>query len=278
MLLKYTTNDDDFKFLFYYYNRNIKFQKDSHLSFDNIFEFDLVVEKLFELANEEFTAKKLAEFKKIRKSPIISKNVTEITLLSLLNYINVIKQTLISGTLKNKEYIDNFTVILKESLDFDPEFYFLDIKAGFIESIEDAEGMDKLYCEKVKAIKDYFICSGLRGRYPKEDMINKTFLFLLNIKKVKFRTLESEGMICCTGNEKVEPLKVNAPQGSKLQLDSFPSLFDDLEYGKVDLSKNSYKSIFERFKIIDHHLTFKGLKVICNGEYVITSAKDGDVK
>lgn len=280
MLLNYTSADDDLKFLFYYFDRSTEFKKGSSLSYGTHAEIDSLLEQLFILAKEEATHKKIAEFKRTRKAPIAMKvdQNTAVSVLSLCNYINIVKASIITGSLKHREYMENFTRLLDPACNFDPEFFLLDIRAGFIESIEEAEGMDKLYCEKVRSNKDYFICSGLRGVCSKEELLENTFLFLLNIKKAKFKTLESEGMICCTEGEKVEPLKITKKEGTKVQMGNCIDLFEDVEYGKIDFTKLTYKTIFSKFRIIDHCLTFKGAKVVCDGEFITTETENGEVR
>lgn len=280
MILNYTPSDDDFLFLFHRFNPNIQFIKSQQLSLVTetetcLNEVDLIIEALFELAKEEFTTKKLAEFKKYRKAPV--NNLTDkITVVSLLNYINLVKEAIITGSLKNKDYIFSFTELVKPR--FDPEFNLFEVRLGLIKNIYEAPEMDKLFCEEVIANKEYFICSGLRQVYKKEDLAEKKFLFLLNIKKVKFKSLESHGMICCAG-EKAEAIEIKEGEvGGRIYLESHLPIFEDLEYGKVDFTKSSYKNGFGHFKVINHYLTYKGIKVLYDGKYVMTECAEGEVK
>lgn len=302
-ILKFTKEDEDIKFLLYCVDQTATMELSTELSLNSkanlkehpensnilsentspennlhFFEgLDPVVERLFGLFGEEFNSKKLVEFKKLRKTPILSKN--EFSLLNTLSYINVLRETLISGSMKHKESIDKYTKVLSEKgIKFDPDFLILEIRAGLIKEIDNAEGLDKLYCEKVLTNKEYFICSGLRQHYEKEELLGNTFLFLLNIKKVKFRTLESEGMICCTEGEGVEALKTGALPGTRIELENQLTLFSDLIYGKVDISKNSFKLILSDFKVADHYLTFRGSKVLVGGKHVVCKTLNGPVR
>lgn len=249
MILSYTRDDDDLKFMFYYYDRKTQFIKGDKLSYNGKDSLDSVIEQIFCLACEEFDKKKLAEFKRVRKDPSPTRTVSkvspsnEISVLDLLNYINIVRVTLTTGSLRHREYIAEFTKKLDDSIKFDPEFFLLDIRAGLITSIEDVEGTDKLYCESVRAGREYFVCSGLRTVYAKEELLGNTYLFLLNIKRVRFRNLESEGMICCTEGRSIEAIRVTKGEGAKIELEGFLNLFDDIEYGKIDLAKSSYKKI-----------------------------------
>lgn len=286
LTLNYTKDDDDLKFILYCYEKNAIFTKsDALLLVDNTntsySELDAIIEQLFIISGEESSSiKKITDFKRLRKAPMLPKN--EFNVSNLLCYIHAVKSMLITGSLKNKAAIDQYCKLLHEKgVVFDPEFLMLEMRAGKIINIENAEGLDKLYCENVKADKDYFICSGLRNAYRSEELLGNTYLFILNIKKVKFKGLESEGMICCTCTEgetrKVEALKVEAAEGAKISLEGHLKLFEDLEYGKVDLGKSAYKAILSNFQIIDHHMCFKGSKVLVEDKYVKTETKEGPV-
>lgn len=279
-ILKYTKDDEDIKFLLYSADTKTNFIESETLLLecDKTYEgIDDIATQIFSLYSEEASSKKISDFKKFRKNPTAPK--TEFNVLNTLCYINLLKDALITGSLKNKESIDKYTKILQEkNIKFDPDFLLLEIRSGLITSIENAEGLDKLYCEHVQANKEYFICSGLRQVYQKEELLNNTYLFLLNIKKVKFKNLESEGMICCTEGTKVEALKTENVPGVRIELENQLKIFSNLDYGKVDLSKNTFKQILSDFKIIEHHLTFRGIKVILNDKYITTETENGPVR
>ncbi|KAM0679459.1 hypothetical protein GINT2_002301 [Glugoides intestinalis] len=284
--LNYTKDDDDLKFILYCYEKNAIFTKaDTLLLIDTSNAshsgLDAVIVKLFAIGGEESTMKKIADFKRLRKTPVLPKNEFSVT--NLLCYIHAVKGMLMTGSLKNKAAIDQYWKLLGEKgVVFDPEFLMLEIRSGRILSIENAEGLDKLYCENVKADKDYFICSGLRNAYQREELLGNKYLFILNIKKVKFKGLESEGMICCSTNgegedRKVEALKVEAGEGEKISLEGHLKLFEELEYGKIDLGKTAYKSILANFQIIDHYMCFKGARVLIEKRNIKAISKEGPV-
>lgn len=278
--LNYKKEDEDLKFILHAFDQTAVFIKDQSLILESDKQYtdlDSIIEQLFKICSEEFSQKKLNEFKRLRKTPIVPK--MEFSILNLLCYFNIVKDMLLTGNLKNKISIDQYTLILKEkNIKFDPEFYMLEIRSGKILSISEAEGMDKLYCENVLADKEYFICSGLRTVYEKKDLENNVYLFLLNIKKAKFKNLMSEGMICCTEGEGVEAIKVDVSEGIRIELEGYLRFFEDLEYGKVDLTKSAYKNILSEFKIVEHKLCFKNVKVKIGEEYVITKTKEGPVR
>lgn len=279
IILNYTKEDDDLKFLVYCADQTAIFCKSDRLSMQadsSIDDLDSVIEQIFALYGEEFSQKKLNEFKRLRKSPTAPK--AKLSVVNILCYINTVKALLTSGSLKNKDAIDRFTKLLVDrGVMFDPEFYMLEIRAGRITSIQDAAGMDKLYSENVRANRDYFICSGLRSVYEKEELLGNIYLFVLNIKKAKFKDLESEGMICCAEGDRVEALKVDAKEGSRIELEGHLSVFDDIEYGKVDLGKSAFRNVLSEFRIVDHHLVFKNTKVRAGGKYILTQTAEGAV-
>ncbi len=278
MILKYRSRDEDLKFIFYYLNQETKFIEGDILSLTiedlELTTLDEIIEKIFILNNETADSKKIVEFKKSRIAPRPIKS--DINILTLINYINLIRYSLEEGTLKYKDYIDQITLQLK--IKFDPNFYFLEIKSGYINSIKSIEGMDKLYCEDVQADKLYQICSGLRNYYKESDLEKKTFLFLLNIKNIKFQKYESEGMICCAkDNENIEALQVYCDYNEKITLEGQLDLFKNIIYKKIDFNKKKYRGIFESFKIINNHLCFNGTKVLCGGKYITTKLSNGVV-
>lgn len=191
----------------------------------------------------------------------------------------MVRETLVSGTLKNRAVLQDFTAMIQKNCGFDPEFYFLEFRSGLIKSIFEAPEMDKILCEEVVSNRNYFICSGLRGVYEKSDLEGNVYLFLLNIKKAKFRNYESEGMICCAESENIEAIRIeDKDTGMRIHLENMIELFDDIDYGKIDFSKAAYKSIFSEFKIINHFLTFKGKKIVLNSKYIKTKAANSIIR
>lgn len=280
VVLTYTEQDEDLKFILYCLEPTATFLVGQHLSLytDQLFEdIDGIIQKLFELALEDCNTKKINEFKRFRNMQMHPK--MEFSVTNLLCYINTVKSMLLTGSLKNKEIIDQFTgILVKKEIKFDPEFYMLEMRAGRIITIQEAEGLDNLYCESVRAGRDYFICSGLRGIYKKEELIDKTYLFILNIKKAKFKALESEGMICCTEGDRIEALEVVATEGTRVELEGHLKMFEGLVYGKVDLNKQAYRSALSKFRIVDHVLHFKDSQVMIEGTCIRTETKNGPVR
>lgn len=276
-VLRYTKNDEDLKFILYCLDQNATLERSTALSLDGEENLDAIIERIFGIASEESSSKRIAEFKRLRKTPAVPKS--ELCVLNLLSYIGIVRDLLLTGSLKNKEAIDEFTkFLIAKGVKFDPEFCMAEIRAGKIVSIEEAVGLEKLYAEHVEANREYFICSGLRGVYKKTDLAGNTYLFLLNIKKVSFKGLESEGMICCAEGDLPEALKVDATVGCRVRLTGHLDMFEDLEYGKIDMKKETFKRVFSQFKIVNHTLCFKGIGVEINGQPVKCQTESGNVR
>lgn len=70
MKLNFTKEDDDLKFLFYYFDKETIFTKSGETSLEDgntiITDINIIIEKIFELAQEECNKKKIADFKRYR--------------------------------------------------------------------------------------------------------------------------------------------------------------------------------------------------------------------
>ena len=278
MKLVYSKEYEDIKFLAFYADQQCLFEEGSDLilNIDGIEHIGLesVISALAQLSGEVPPLKKIEEYRRVRASPSPLKG--DVCTLTVLNYINLVKQMVEQATLKNKDCIDEFTARL--GLPFDPDFLLLEIKSGKITAIEPAEGMDKLFCERVSAGREYFICSGLRGVYQAEELLGNTYLFVLNIKKAKFKDLESEGMICCAQNEKSEALRVEVPENTRISVEGAFSIFENIACAPVDLKKGRYTQALHSFGIKDGYMVFKGARVLCGGRYVKSSVLNGEVR
>jgi methionine--tRNA ligase beta chain len=76
------------------------------------------------------------------------------------------------------------------------QFKSLDIRVGRIVSIEDIMGSDKLY--KIHAdfgTERRVAIAGIKKHYGPEELIDKKFIFVLNLERRKIMGIESECMI-----------------------------------------------------------------------------------
>ena len=76
------------------------------------------------------------------------------------------------------------------------DFKKLDIRVGRIKDVQDIEGSKNL----IKLIVDFGAeerqaIAGLKNYYSKEDLVDKEFVFVLNLERKKFMGEESQCMI-----------------------------------------------------------------------------------
>jgi len=96
------------------------------------------------------------------------------------------------------------------------EFARLDLRFGKIINCVKKEGSEKLLRLTVDFGEEgeRTILSGIAAWYTPEDLLNKTFVFVLNLQPRKIMGEESEGMILAAGGEKpvlLEPESATEP-------------------------------------------------------------------
>ena len=82
------------------------------------------------------------------------------------------------------------------------DFKKLDIRVGRVKDMQDIEGSKNL----IKLIVDFGnekrqAVAGLKSHYSKEDIIDKEFVFVLNLERKKFMGEESQCMILAADDE-----------------------------------------------------------------------------
>lgn len=76
------------------------------------------------------------------------------------------------------------------------EFENLDMRIGKIISVEDIEGADKLYKIKVDfGTEERTAVAGLKKQYHPDELLDKKFVFILNLERRNIKGIESECMI-----------------------------------------------------------------------------------
>lgn len=90
-----------------------------------------------------------------------------------------------------------------EKIEFSNPFATLDLRVAKIERVEDIAGSEKLYLlhtnlgtEKRKLV------AGLKGIYSKKELKGKNIVVICNMKKAKFKDIESEGMLLAADDGK----------------------------------------------------------------------------
>lgn len=74
MIFNYNSKDEDLKFVIYNRDKTVELNKSETTSMningELIIDISSIIQKIFELYGEECTEKKIAEFKRIRSSPL----------------------------------------------------------------------------------------------------------------------------------------------------------------------------------------------------------------
>ncbi len=82
------------------------------------------------------------------------------------------------------------------------DFAKLDIRVAEIVGVEDHPNADKLYVLKLKVGDlDRQIVSGIKDYYKKDDLVGKKILMILNLKPIKLRGVESNGMLLAASDD-----------------------------------------------------------------------------
>lgn len=266
LVLDYVITDEVFRFVLSHLNRKVTYNiaESTSLKIDDMVYFgDQLLLKLIELFQ---STGRLNTIKTALKN--IDSQSTEDTLLNLIRYYNMLKETISKGTLKYYDVL----VQKKQYVNIDFEFYLLEIIAGTIQSIEPLEGMDNIFIENVNiGTETRIICSGLRKYYHENDLNAKTALFIINLKPGKFKNALSHGMICCGSFEEIiEVIFVDTEDsGSRLSLGDTHIYFSHIQRGEIPLlKKEKYLNALQQFTIREGCLYFKNTKCFINGKEV----------
>lgn len=92
------------------------------------------------------------------------------------------------------------------------DFAKLDLRVGTVTNCEKKEGSEKLLRLTVDFGEEGTrnILSGIAPWYQPEELVNKQFIFIVNLEPRKMMGEESQGMILAADGEKPEPLKASA--------------------------------------------------------------------
>ena len=95
-------------------------------------------------------------------------------------------------------------IALKDLVEF-PTVMSIDIRPGKVKSAERVEKTDKLIHLKVSTnLGTKNIVTNLGEHFEPSDFLGKTFLFIMNMKPMKMRGIESEAMIMAANNWKFD--------------------------------------------------------------------------
>nr|CDS23245.1 aminoacyl tRNA synthase complex interacting [Echinococcus granulosus] len=140
----------------------------------------------------------------------------------------------------------------------------IDMRVGKIVEVERHPDADSLYVEKVDMGEGKLrtVISGLVPHVPIEKMRGLMGIFMCNLKPVKMRGIESQGMLMCATdvNDRVEPLVIENPTeltlGDRVYVQGYP--------GEPDAQLHPKKKVWEQVKPdmrVDgaHLATYKGV-------------------
>ncbi|KAM3187120.1 hypothetical protein ACTXT7_002926 [Hymenolepis weldensis] len=125
----------------------------------------------------------------------------------------------------------------------------IDLRVGKIVEVKHHPDADTLYVEKVDLGEGHLrtIISGLVNFVPIEKMQGLVGIFMCNLKPVKMRGIESQGMLMCASNDEhtvIEPLVIVGPNppvlGDRVFVEAYP--------GEPDAQLNPKKKVWETVK------------------------------
>ncbi len=93
------------------------------------------------------------------------------------------------------------------------DFVKVDLRVGEIKNVEEIEGADKLWKLSVDIGKEErTICAGIKEYYPKEDLMNKKIIVVVNLAPRKMRGVESQGMLLAASDEDKSKVVLISPE------------------------------------------------------------------
>ena len=159
------------------------------------------------------------------------------------------------------------------------DFRRLDIRVGTIVSVEDHPEAEKLYVLKVNLGEEggpRQLVTNIKSLFPKDYMMGRRLLVISNLKKAKFRGVESFGMLMAADDEKVggssiallKP-SIDVPDGTKLNcgMENSSSRIELKQFEAVKIKMSS---------IVDGKFMGRDIKLPANAPRRVTAVIDGD--
>ncbi len=120
-----------------------------------------------------------------------------------LTYLNGIIEKQMEEAKKEKEKAEKMeNVVTIQQIGIE-EFEKIELKVGKVVECEKVPKADKLLCSKIDLGEDAprTIVSGIAKWYTPEEMVGKQVVVVTNLKPVKLRGIESQGMVLCASDE-----------------------------------------------------------------------------
>ncbi|KAI5191245.1 hypothetical protein NECID01_1357 [Nematocida sp. AWRm77] len=162
------------------------------------------------------------------------------------------------------------------------EFYKAVVLSGTIESIIDHPEADNLYIENVEfKAEKRTIVSGLKGKFEKDKLLNRSCLFMVNLKPTAFKGIKSFGMILFARDAETGAGSVvfTDKPGERASLLEYP--FESLIPFPIkvgDCSKKTLDSFFSLISVEGTFLVYNGMSVGIGGQAIsIPDIKNGTI-
>jgi methionyl-tRNA synthetase len=158
------------------------------------------------------------------------------------------------------------------------DFRKLDVRVGTIVSVEDHPEAEKLYVLKVNLGEEEprQLVTNIKSLFSKEYMLGRRLLVISNLKKAKFRGVESFGMLMAADDEKVggnhlallKP-NIDVPDGTKLNcgMENSSSRIELKQFEAVTIKVSSIK---------DGKFMGKDIELPPGAPRMVTAIVDGD--
>ncbi|MDE5990076.1 MAG: methionine--tRNA ligase subunit beta, partial [Clostridia bacterium] len=120
--------------------------------------------------------------------------------LKIMDAIADEQKKLAQKQIKEDKKVENVVDIQEITID---DFAKIALKVGKVIECQKVEKADKLLCSKIDLGEEQprTIVSGIAKFYTPEEMIGKQVIVVTNLKPVKLRGIESQGMVLCASDE-----------------------------------------------------------------------------
>jgi len=110
---------------------------------------------------------------------------------------------------------------MSEVIDYS-EWKKLDIRVGEVKAAEDHPNADKLLILRVDVGEPRQLVAGLKGYYNLDDLVGRKVVVFVNLKPVKLRGIESQGMVLAAVDETTDTVSLltidqDAPIGARIE-------------------------------------------------------------
>ena len=98
----------------------------------------------------------------------------------------------------------------------------LDIRVGEIRAAKDHPNADKLIILNVDVGEERQVVAGLKGHYDPEELVGKKAVIFANLKPVKLRGIESQGMVLAAVDDTSDTVSLltvdrDTPNGARVE-------------------------------------------------------------